>query len=109
MLINVHVHCINIGLSIFQELALDADEDERESVDLLTGSLLQKEAVQTPVQLSNALMKALKVGGDDRAEPASTQTKKQDNKRKPVDAVFVCICSVVNSVSTSTFWDRLPL
>lgn len=70
------------GLSIFQELALDADEDEREGESSLAGSLLKGEAVQTPVQLSNALMKALKVGGDDKAEPAPTQTKIQGNKRK---------------------------
>ena len=74
-----------VGLSICQELALDEDDEDRENReggDLLTGSLLQQGEVQTPVDLSNALMKALKVGGDDRAEPTPTHSKNQDNKRK---------------------------
>lgn len=79
---------VSTGLSIFQELALDADEDERETDSLLASSLLQREAVQTPVQLSNALMKALKVGGDDKAEPVSTQTKNQDKKRENCECCF---------------------
>ena len=80
--------CIS-GLSICQELALDEDEEEgREEEggeqEDPTGSLLHTGEVQTPVQLSNALMKALKVGGADKAGPTQTQQqpKNQDDKRK---------------------------
>ena len=67
------------------------DEDEEEGreeggkKDNPASSLLQAGEVQTPVQLSNALMKALKVGGDDRAGPTLTQQqqpKNRDDKRK---------------------------
>ena len=65
---------------------MDEDEEEgreKEKTDLTT-SLLQPGEVQTPVQLSNALMKALKVGGEDRVGPTPTQQqqpKNQDEKR----------------------------
>ena len=75
-----------LGLSICQELALDEDEEEQrdeEKGDLLVSSLLQSGEVQTPVQLSNVLMKALKVGRNDKAvEQTSTPTKNQDEERK---------------------------
>lgn len=67
------------------------DEDEEEGREEEggeqedpTGSLLHTGEVQTPVQLSNALMKALKVGGADKAGPTPTQQqpKNQDDKRK---------------------------
>ena len=85
-----------LGLSICQELALDEDEEDRdkgEGGDSLAGSLLREE-VQTPVQLSNALMKALKVGGDDRVGPSPTQPKNQDNKRKSITIHCVYIANI---------------
>lgn len=66
---------------------MDEDEEEgkeEDKTDLTATSLLQAREVQTPVQLGNALMKALKVGGDDRAGPIPTrqrQPKNQDEKR----------------------------
>ena len=84
--------CI-LGLSICQELALDEDEEEgREVVGGEGNDLLHTGEVQTPVQLSNALMKALKVGrDDDRAEPTPTQQqpKNQDDGRKNGIMFFV--------------------
>ncbi len=87
------------GLSICKELALDEDEDEGKEEEKgeqtdLTSSLLQAGEVQTPVQLGNALMKALKVGGDDRAGPTPTQQrpKNQDGKRKYTRShIYICV------------------
>lgn len=64
---------------------MDEDEEEgREEGGDLASSLLQPGEVHTPVQLGNALMKALKVGGDDRAGPTPPQQQpnNQDEKRK---------------------------
>lgn len=60
----------------------DEDGDKRQENDLAANSLLQGEVAQTPVQLSNALMKALNVGGGERAEPTPPQPKNSDNKSK---------------------------
>ena len=88
---NAH-HTISAGLSIFQELALDVDEEEGEAgpeEDDVASTLLHRGEVRTPVQLSNALMKALKVGGDEGAESATSQSKNQDNKRKMCMSLWV--------------------
>jgi hypothetical protein len=78
---------------------LDEDDDEGreeergEQTDP-TSSLLQAGEVQTPVQLGNALMKALKVGGDDRAGPTLTQQqpKNKDEKRKYTRSHIIYVC-----------------
>ena len=97
------------GLSICKELALDEDEEEgkeEEKTDLTATSLLQAREVQTPVQLGNALMKALKVGGDDRAGPIPTrqqQPKNQDEKRNTNLHKILCIhvqCHVMLKIFT---------
>ena len=84
---------------------MDEDEDEgkeEDKMDLTATSLLQAREVQTPVQLGNALMKALKVGGDDRVGPIPTrqqqQPKNQDEKRNTNLYKFLCVhvqCHVV--------------
>lgn len=76
-------------MSICQELALDEDEEEGREEGGEDDDLLHTGEVQTPVQLSNALMKALKVGGDDGAGPVPTQQpKNQDDRRKNVIILF---------------------
>ena len=71
---------IHTGLSICQELALDEDDGERSlEEDDPVSSLLHEAEVQTPVQLSSVLMKALKVGGGERVEPTS-EVKNQNTK-----------------------------
>ena len=77
-------HSAPTGLSIFQELALDVDDEEGKAgpeEDEVASTLLHRGEVHTPVQLSNALMKALKVGGDEKAESVSSQPKSQDKRK----------------------------
>lgn len=87
----ISAHHIYTGLSICQELALDEDDGVGEA-DAVS-SLLQDGEMQTPVQLSNALMKALKVGGDERAESTS-ESKNQESKRTSKIVVHYVGCSV---------------
>ena len=65
-------------------MALDADEEDEEgghAEESAIGFLIHPEKAKTPVQLSNVLMKALKMGGDEKAESVSPQTKNQDKRK----------------------------